>query len=152
MKARNTYLLLLLLAVASVLVPAQVVARENTEPQSVQVQPISAEELKEKVAKNEAVTILDVRSTNTYSNSDAKIKGAIHMKLRRLKARLSFPPLKTLARDSYVVTYCACPNDEASVRAAQILVEAGFTRVRVLKGGWNQWLKSTGPVEPRPRG
>ncbi len=96
--------------------------------------------------------MLDVRSTSSYSNSDGKIKGAIHLKLRRLKFRLSFPPLKDLARDSYVVTYCSCPNDEASLRAAQILVDAGFTRVRVLKGGWNEWLKNTGPVEARSRG
>jgi rhodanese-related sulfurtransferase len=117
-----------------------------------QVQPISAEELKEKVSKREALTILDVRSTESYSSSEAKIKGAIHMKLRRLQTRLSFPPFKDLSHDSYVVTYCSCPNDEASIRAAQILMEAGFKRVRVLRGGWSEWLKASGPVEARPRG
>lgn len=117
-----------------------------------QIQTISALELKDKVSKHDPVTILDLRATESYSNSGNKIKGAIHMKLRRLKARLYYAPLKDLSRDSYVVTYCACPNDEASIRGAEILMEAGFTRVRVLKGGWTEWLKNTGPVEARPRG
>lgn len=120
--------------------------------QHAQIETISAVELKDKVSKNDPVTILDVRATESYSNSSNKIKGALHLKLRRLKSRLSYPPLKDLSHDSYIVTYCACPNDEASVRAAEILVEAGFTRVKVLRGGWTEWLKNTGQTEPRPRG
>lgn len=112
---------------------------------------MTAEELKAKVARNEPVTIIDVRATSSYVDSDNTIKGAIHVKLRRLKARLAFPPLKDVPRESEVVTYCACPNDEASVRAAQILVDAGFKRVRTLKGGWRMWLKMNGQVEPRPK-
>lgn len=116
-----------------------------------QVQTISVEELKTKVERNEPVTIIDVRSTNSYVESANKIKGAIHVKLRRLQSRLSLPPLKTVPRDREIVTYCACPADEASIAAAHILLDAGFKRVRILKGGWNVWLKANGPVEPKPR-
>ena len=112
---------------------------------------ISAEELKAKTARNEPVTIIDVRATNAYVDSDTKIKGAIHLKLRKLKSRLAFPPLKNVSRTSEVVTYCACPSDETSLRAAQVLMDAGFTRVRALKGGWEAWRKVSGPVEARPR-
>ena len=112
---------------------------------------ITAEELKAKVARNEPVTIIDVRDTRSYVGSDSKIRGAIHVKLRRLQYRLSFPPLKNVPRDSEVVTYCACPGEETSQNAAQILLDAGFTRVRVLKGGWQMWLKVNGQVEPRPK-
>lgn len=112
---------------------------------------ITANRLKAKVAKNEFVTIIDVRSTSNYTDSDNRIKGAIHVKLRRLKSRLAFAPLKNVPRDSEIVTYCACPSDQTSIRAAQVLVDAGFTRVRVLKGGWLEWLKAGGQVETKSR-
>ena len=111
---------------------------------------ITAEELKAKLSKNEAVTIIDVRSANGID--DNKIKGAVYVKLRRLKYRLAFPPLKDVPRNRDVITYCACPNDEASIRAAQVLRESGFTRVHVLKGGWVVWKKANGQIERTARG
>ena len=113
---------------------------------------ITAEELKAKLSRNEPVTVLDVRSTDNYVSNENRIKGSIHVKLRRLQFRLSFPPLKDIPRESEVVTYCACPNDEASIRAAQILIDAGFKNVRVLDGGWQIWQRVKGPVEPKPKG
>ncbi len=112
---------------------------------------ITAEELKAKLSRNEPVTVLDVRSTDNYVSNENRIKGSTHVKLRRLQFRLSFPPLKDVPRDSEVVTYCACPNDEASIRAAQILINAGFKNVRVLEGGWQMWQRVKGQVEPRPK-
>jgi len=112
---------------------------------------IRAEDLKARLARNERLILLDVRDTNSYVGSENRIKGALHVKLRRLNYRLSLPPLKDVSRDSEVVTYCACPNDEASIRAAQILSDSGFKHVYVLKGGWRMWLKVSGPVEPRPK-
>jgi rhodanese-related sulfurtransferase len=119
---------------------------QGDRPKSREVELITAEELKTKVARNEPVTIIDVRATSSYVDSDNTIKGSVHVKLRRLEARLAFPPLRNVPRDSEVVTYCACPADESSIRAAQILSDAGFKRVRVLKGGWRMWLKVNGPV------
>jgi len=113
---------------------------------------ISVEELKAKFSANEAVVIIDVRGSESYANSDSKIKGAIHVNVRKLKFRLGFAPLKDVPKDRELVTYCACPSDEASIRAAQILLENGFKQVRALKGGWQEWQKAAGPVEPRPRG
>jgi len=117
-----------------------------------QVQFVTAEELKAKLNRNEPVTILDVRSSGDFGESENKIKGAIHVKVRKLKSRLALPPLKNVSRDSEVVTYCACPNDEASIRAFQELTNAGFKRVRVLKGGWVAWKKQNGQTEARARG
>jgi rhodanese-related sulfurtransferase len=113
---------------------------------------VSAAELKERLARGETLTLIDLRSADAYAGSDGKIRGAIHVKERRLRARLSLPPLRDVARDAEVVTYCACPGDEAAVRAAQTLSAAGFKRVRVLKGGWRAWLDARGQVEAKPRG
>ena len=111
---------------------------------------MSAEQLKAKLARNEPVTIIDVRDTDSYLNNN-KIKGSIHVKLRRLSYRLTMAPLRNAPRDREIVTYCACSQDEASIRAAQIRTDAGFTRVRVLQGGWQMWLRANGQTEPRPR-
>ena len=121
------------------------------QPKPPEIERITAEELKAKLSKNEPVLIIDVRATNAYIDSPNKIKGALHMKSRRLRMRLAMPPLKDVPRDREVVTYCACPSDEISVRAAQVFLEAGFKRVRALKGGWQAWLKAGGQVESKPK-
>ena len=113
------------------------------------VETITAEELMAKLAGNQPVMIIDVRSPQGYAASTTTIKGAIHFKVRKLKSRLKYAPLKDLPKDREIVTYCACPNDESSITAAQVLQASGFTRVRVLQGGWNEWLRAKGPVEPR---
>lgn len=110
---------------------------------------ITAEELKAKLAGNSPVAIIDVRGSEGYAASSTTIKGAMHFKLRRLESRLKFAPLKNVPKDREVVTYCACPADESSIKAAEILQAAGFRRVRVLKGGWREWNKANGPVQPK---
>jgi len=132
------------------LLAANTVADEKNT--SSQVNSITVEELKAKVSTNEPVVILDVRNSESYAGSDSRIKGAIHVNVRKLKYRLGFPPLKDVPKDRQVVTYCSCPSDEASIKAAQVLLESGFKNVRVLKGGWHEWQKANGPVEARPRG
>jgi rhodanese-related sulfurtransferase len=124
------------------------VVGNSVQPKPAGVQFITAEELKAKISKNEAIAIIDVRATSGLLEAENKIKGAVYVKLRRLKSRLGLPPLKDVPRNREVVTYCACPNDESSIHAAQVLTEAGFTRVRVLKGGWVTWKKMNGQVEP----
>ena len=109
---------------------------------------ITAEQLKQKLAGDQAITVIDVRDTKTYINS-ARIKGSLYFKLRRLPYRLTMSPLKDLPRDRELVTYCACPHDEASIQAARIFLEAGFKRVRVLQGGWQMWLRINGQTEAR---
>ena len=128
--------------------PAQAKPDQTKLPE---IERITAEELKAKLAKNEAVAIIDLRAVDDFVNSVEKIKGAIHVKARRLRYRLSFAPLKNIPLDREVVTYCACSSDEIAVRGAQTLQEAGFKRVRVLKGGWQAWLKAGGPVESKPK-
>jgi len=128
--------------------PAQAKADQTKPPEP---EWITVEELKSKLAKNEAVTIVDLRAGDAFVKSVDKIKGAIHMKARRLRYRLGFAPFKELPRDREIVTYCACSSDEISVRAVQVFREAGFKRVRVLKGGWQAWLKAGGPVESKPK-
>jgi len=151
MKSRWTKALLLFLFALG-LVSSSLGQTAPTKAKAPEVEMISPEELKDKMTKNDPVTIIDVRSADSFANSPNVIKGSVHVKLRRLKYRLSFPPFKDVPRNQEVVTYCSCPSDEASIAAAQILQASGFTRVRALKGGWPQWLKIKGQVEPRAKG
>lgn len=112
---------------------------------------VTVEELKAKVAAGGPVTIIDVRAAALYAAADEKIKGAMRIKLRRLRSRLGVPPLRDVPREREVVTYCACPADDAGIRAARLLMQAGFRRVRVLKGGWEAWLAAGGPIEQTSR-
>ena len=140
--------LLFCLATTNVRATLLSVPRQVSPPQ---IDRISAEELKSKLARKKPLTIIDVRASNAYITSDQKIKGAIRVKLRRLKYRLSLPPLKDIPRDREVITYCACSHEETSIRAAQLLLAAGFKNVRALKGGWDAWLKADGQLETKPR-
>jgi rhodanese-related sulfurtransferase len=139
---------LLIIGMAFIRVSAQALP----DPKATGVEFITAEELKAKVTDNHPVTIIDVRASESYAASATTIKGAMHFKVRRLKSRLALPPLKDLPRDQMIVTYCACPRDESSTAAAQILQASGFKRVRVLKGGWQEWLRSNGQVQARAKG
>jgi rhodanese-related sulfurtransferase len=145
----RSFILCLALAAAAVVALAQTAVNAQT-PSEVQF--LSAEELKTKLARNEPITVIDVRGSGDFGESDNKIKGAIHVKVRKLQSRLALPPLKNIPHNSEVVTYCACPNDEAAIHAAQLLMNAGFKRVRALRGGWVAWKKTKGQVEARPRG
>jgi rhodanese-related sulfurtransferase len=108
---------------------------------------ITPEELKAKIAKNEPLVIVDLRAQASFAQSDQKIKGALFSRVRKVPHRL-----RELPRDREVITYCACLADEAAVLAARALLANGFTRVRVLKGGWNAWLAAGGQVQPKPKG
>ncbi|HEV7747749.1 MAG TPA: rhodanese-like domain-containing protein [Pyrinomonadaceae bacterium] len=151
-KRSGAFTFVLCLGLATVAAFA-VFAQPLVSPQAApQVQFLTAAELKAKLTNNEPVTVLDVRSGGDFGGSENKIKGAIHVKARKLQSRLAHPPLKNVSHDSEVVTYCACPNDEAAIRAAQVLMSAGFKRVRALRGGWLAWKKTNGQVEAKPRG
>ena len=54
-----------------------------------------------------------------------------------------------LAKDAVLAVYCACPNDETSIRVAGELRKAGWVNARVIEGGWNAWLNAGMPVESR---
>jgi rhodanese-related sulfurtransferase len=119
---------------------------QSKQEQLVQIEFITPEELETKIAKNEPVAIVDLRSQSSYEQSDKKIKGSIFTRVRKVASRL-----REIPRDREVITYCACPADEAAILAARELLNSGFKRVRVLKGGWNAWLQAGGQVQPKSR-
>ena len=51
-------------------------------------------------------------------------------------------------RSTPIVTLCACPADAGAVEAARELAAAGFTAVRVLRGGLSAWQRAQAAVPP----
>jgi rhodanese-related sulfurtransferase len=49
--------------------------------------------------------------------------------------------------DTLLITYCAGAGCESSREVAALLVEEGYSRVKVFFGGWEQWYKAGYPVE-----
>ena len=143
----------ILSACITMLVAQQAAALSSVKPSAGQeqsapeVERVTVDDLKARIAKNEAIMIIDVRSQSSYLASDKKIKGAIRANPRKIKWRL-----RDVSPDKEITLYCSSPDEEMSARAAQILLDSGFRRVRVLKGGWSAWIRAGGQVESKPTG
>jgi len=97
---------------------------------------ITDKELKEKMAKGGTV-LLDVRENDEVAN--CKIPESIHIPLAEVNTRF-----KELDPQKEIVVYCAA--GVRSARASKILDNAGFKKVKNLKGGIRNWTASGGTV------
>jgi rhodanese-related sulfurtransferase len=95
---------------------------------------------------NAPVLLIDARSERSYLDSDQQAVGAVRINpdrpVRDLRAR-------NVSSDTIIVAFCACPNDKTSVHVAGELREAGWPRAYALTGGWQAWIDSGGPTEPK---
>ena len=57
------------------------------------------------------------------------------------------PALKSYPRETEIVVYCACPNEESAATAAKHLRQAGFKKIRPLLGGIDAWVQAGHPVD-----
>jgi S1-C subfamily serine protease/rhodanese-related sulfurtransferase len=95
---------------------------------------LSAPDLARALAERLPLVVLDVRAEGPYAESGVQIKGA-----RRVAPDAVLDGCSALARDQAVVCYCDSPGEEASRRAATLLLAHGYTRVAVLAGGLAAW-------------
>lgn len=91
---------------------------------------VNATHLKEEMKSESSPIILDVRTPEEVAQSC--IEGSIHIPLAQLPERL-----QELDKNSDIVTYCK--SGVRSQKAAQLLSEHGFERVRSLEGGIEAW-------------
>ena len=81
--------------------------------------------------------VIDVREPAEYEAGH--VRGALHLPQADLALRL-----EELPRDQPIV--CICQAGRRSLRAAQFLVQAGFTDVANVVGGTSAWVESGRPV------
>jgi rhodanese-related sulfurtransferase len=55
--------------------------------------------------------------------------------------------IAALPRDSIYVIYCDAASCDLSIHLGEEFAKAGFTRVRVFSGGWDEWVDAGYPVE-----
>ena len=94
--------------------------------------------------EQDAVIVVDVRDSEMFRRG--------HLPGARLA-----PPelwrevgLELKTSSKAIVTYCSCPQEESSLRAAARFRELGVQNVRALTGGYEGWADSGRPVVSQP--
>jgi adenylyltransferase/sulfurtransferase len=100
---------------------------------------ITATQLAERLARGERIRLVDVREPHELEIS--RLEGAGLYPLGQLASRLS-----ELDSAEEIVLFCKAGT--RSARAVEVLVGAGFRKVRNLKGGINAWAKEVDPALP----
>ena len=106
---------------------------------------LPAADLARALAQRTDLVIVDVRSPMSYAESPVQAKGALRASLEGIVQACAM-----LSQDQGIVLYCDSPGDAASLRAAQLLMEHGHTRVAVLTGGFAAWQTASLPLERTP--
>lgn len=108
---------------------------------------ISVEAMRELQEKGAPIFILDARTDRSYQGIAENAAGAI----RFLPDRPAGQQAKglNLPQDAWLIPFCACPNDETSIRVAEELRQAGWPRALALDGGWEAWKRRGLPVVER---
>jgi adenylyltransferase/sulfurtransferase len=101
---------------------------------------ITAMELKEKLDNGNSVVLLDVREPHEWEIS--LLEGALLIPQNDLPARLS-----ELDSTDEIVVYCQ--TGIRSARAVNLLRDAGFRRLKHLRGGINGWARTVDPSMPQ---
>ncbi|HEX2389451.1 MAG TPA: thiosulfate sulfurtransferase GlpE, partial [Casimicrobiaceae bacterium] len=101
---------------------------------------ISVDELRARLADTPRPFVIDVGSSLAHG-ARPHIPGAVLLDLDAIARANDFP------EDREIVVYCACPNEESSRRAAHLLLEKGYRRVRPLAGGIDAWSAAGFPLE-----
>ena len=101
---------------------------------------ITVKELKERMDRGEAPTLIDVREP--HEHNICNIPGAILIPQGQLVQRLSeFDPAKE------VVVHCKMGG--RSGRAVEMMKAKGFTNARNLTGGVLAWVSEIDPTQPK---
>ena len=90
--------------------------------------------------------VVDVRSATSHEMEPQMVDGAVAASLEHLEQAVQNIPF-----ERELVTYCSCPNEASSARAAKSLKERGYRHVRPLQGGLAAWA-AAGYAIQRPTG
>lgn len=99
---------------------------------------VSIDEIKRALGTADAPLLLDVREPQ--ETNLGRLPGAIVIPRGTMETRIE----AVIPRDAAVVIYCA--SDNRSALAADTLTQMGYTQVAWMKGGFNGWAVSGGPV------
>ncbi len=93
----------------------------------------------EYINNKDNIVMIDVRSINSRDRSQLELPGEIWINPYKEKPLSDF--IDNQDKGKRYVVFCSCIDDGYSIKTAQILTEAGFTKVEVLKNGWDALQK-----------
>jgi adenylyltransferase/sulfurtransferase len=101
---------------------------------------IGARELAERLERGDELDLIDVREPHEFEI--ARIPGARLIPLNSLPARAA-------ELDSSREVVLHCHHGQRSMRALEFLRQAGFRKLKNLRGGIDQWARQVDPSTPR---
>lgn len=102
---------------------------------------VTPQELKKLIESRADLVVVDVQPKSAYDVGH--VPGAINFPWA---SQVKNPGKLPKNRD--LVLYCACTHDEdATDIANQLVTSFGYTRVKLLDGGWLKWLELGYPQE-----
>lgn len=102
---------------------------------------IDAESLSHRLEHEHRLLLIDVRGADEFNGPLAHLPGARSIPLGDLAARLA-----ELRSERQRALTAVCRTDKRSAKAAELLRQAGFADVRVLRGGMEEWNRRGLPV------
>lgn len=102
---------------------------------------VDPEYLKSKLDLDVPVYIIDLRSRHELEDDARMLPGAVHILPEELmEAQAAIP------QGREIFTYCTCPNEKTSVRAALALQKMGHARIHPVRGGFGAWKQHGYPL------
>lgn len=95
---------------------------------------VSIDDLKVMMAKTQ-VLVIDVRNMQEFG--EGHIPGAMNIPYGQASAEEEALRKETRT----IVLYCACVNESSAARAAVEMSDLGIPNIKVLLGGWDEWVK-----------
>ncbi len=108
---------------------------------------VPAADMARALAQRADLVVVDVRAPSSYAASVVQARGALRATPEEIVRVCG-----TLAHSQGIVLYCDSPGEEISARAAQLLMERGYSRVAVLAGGFHAWEAAALPLDRTPHG
>lgn len=105
---------------------------------------VEASDLADRLNRESGPIVVDVRGPDEFRGALGHLRGARNIPLDELQRRIS-----ELAEFRERELTLVCRTQMRSARATALLEDAGFSDVRVLRGGMEQWNKIGLPVEER---
>ena len=102
-------------------------------------EPITNQQLQQRINRNEAPLILDVRTSEEYRNGH--IAGALHIPVQKLSEELHKIGVN---KQRELVIYCH--SGKRAKKASMILADADFTGARELTGHYQAWKQAGLPL------
>jgi rhodanese-related sulfurtransferase len=96
---------------------------------------VTPQELKKLMDQKADIVVVDAQVKEAYDVGH--IPGAVNLP--------AYPPIASpgnLPKNKDLIVYCACAHEEDAIDLAnQLMTKFGYTRLKLLEGGWIKWVE-----------